>query len=319
MKLPQLPLTVGDAFILPPGFGFVRTSREDLATRLSLFNTLLIWEKPRVRGSRQYVLGIDVGDGLGKDRSVIDVIRVGTLTEPEEEVAQFVSDTISPSALAYYADAIGHLYCDQDGYEAMAAIETNNHGLSTQDTLQLHLGYGHFYRWEYYDQADPSKRWSQKIGWVTTPRTRPILLDKFYAAVTAVHPVTKQADLILNSPYTIEELRDFQTETGLWEACAAVGAFDDCIMASAIGHYAAWRLAGGEHEPLSDRRARHLMAEAERARFGVGLGVKRDYRNTPVTTEEMPHGELAGHTDARGQAEDEWEEAILDVRGWIYG
>ena len=46
------------------------------------------------------------------------------------------------------ADAIGRYYADADQVEAMAAIETNNHGLATQDTLQLHLGYGHFYVWD---------------------------------------------------------------------------------------------------------------------------------------------------------------------------
>lgn len=278
---------MADAFSLPKGFGFRRLTVEELRARMDLIGTMGIWEHPRRRGTRRYVLGVDVADGIGKDRSVIDVHRLGTIEEQEEQVAQFVSDLITPVQLAFIVDAIGRLYCDQDGFEALAAVECNNHGLSTQDTLQLHLGYGHFYRWEYLDAADPRGRYSTKLGWVTSPRTRPMLLDKLYEALTTVDPISGSTDLRVHSKLLLAELADFQTEGSLAEASAARGAHDDCVMACAIAHYVAWRLQGGEQEPLDERRRRLRAEEASRQAAGMTAGLpKRDWRNTGATSAE---------------------------------
>lgn len=295
---------MADSFTLPPGFGFRRLTLVELTERTGLasapMNTLLLFEPPRDRRRHReyrYVMSADIGDGLGQDRSVCTVTRCGTLEESAEEVAQYVTDRLPPSQFAYIMDAIGHLYLDRDGVEALAAIECNNHGLSTQDTLQLHLGYTQFYRWEYYDAADQAKRFSNKIGWVTTPRTRPLLLDKYYAALTTLDPVTNYPDYIVNSPWTIDELADFQTEGALWEAEAAKGAHDDCIMAGAIGNYAAWRLAGGELEPVGDRRRRRHEEQLARQLDAIKKGAGRDFRNTAMTVAEIDAGLGMGLTD----------------------
>ncbi len=294
-----------DAFTLPSGFGFARIPAAQLAERTTSLllpaplDCLLIFEPPRSRPTHRefaYVISADIGDGLGQDRSVCTVTRCGTIDDPAEEVAQFVSDSTAPSQFAYLLDAIGHLYADTDGLEALAAIECNNHGLSTQDTLQLHLGYTRFYRWEYYDSADPSKRMSTKIGWYTTPRTRPLVLSKFHADLTTLDPVTGKPDYIVNSPWTISELADFQTETELGEAEHAKGAHDDAIFSAAIGNYVAWRLAGGELEPLGDRRRRRHEEQAARVEDAARRALKRDFRNTAVTADEMAQG-IAGDYD----------------------
>jgi hypothetical protein len=271
------------SYAIPPGFGFHRLTSPELAERHNLFDMLQVWQLPR-KGHR-YVLGVDVADGLGLDRSVCDVIRIGTVDEVEEQVAQFVSDRLAPREFAYVIDAIGHLYTWPDGLEAMAAIECNNHGLSVQDTLQLHMGYRNFYIWEVLDQADPAKRFTTRMGWVTTPKTRPILLDQFYTAVTSIDPITGFSDLRLNSSLTLDEMRDFQTEGALWEAEAARGAHDDCIIAAGIGHYVAWRLMGGEAEPLSDRRRRRREEQLRATRQGV-VGT-RDFRNSDATADDQ--------------------------------
>ena len=258
------------------------------------------------------MLSADVSDGLGKDRSVIDILRQGTLERVEEQVAQYISDQVQPRELAFVADCLGRYYCDDDGIEALAAIETNNHGLSTQDTMQLHLGYSHFYRWEVLDAIDPAARFTKKIGWYTTPRTRPIMLDHFHEAVTSFDPETGLPDLRINSPWTLGELADFQTEGALWEAEAARGAYDDCIMSLAIGHIVCWRLAGGEREPLSDRRRRlHQMRERQ-SRIEGDRTQQMDYRNMAYTEPE-----ISKFADRANDVEEEMEE-LYDVRGVIY-
>lgn len=304
-------------YAVPKGFGFHRLSPAELSERSgakALFNTLQIFQHPR-KGHR-YVMGVDVSDGLGQDRSVCDVFRLGTIEEPEEQVAQFISDDLAPHPFASILDAIGHLYTWPDGREAMAAIENNYHGLSVQDTLQLHLGYRHFYIWEVLDQADPQKRWTTKMGWVTTRKTRPILLDQLYTGVTGIDPITGFSDVRINSPFTIDEMRDFQTDGALWEAEASRGAHDDCIIAAGIAHYVSWRLMGGETEPLADRRHRRAQEALRRTKAGETHAV--DFRNSDATADDQ--SALAGLTpEERETALEEQDEQLYydpDARGY---
>lgn len=289
MRIPGARLaTAAEAFPVPPGYGFQRLTPEQLADLPSLrFSVLAIWEYPRTRGRRRYVMSVDVSEGLGLDFSVVDVYRLPTIEEPCEQVAQYVSSVIDTKQLAFVSDAIGRLYPDEDQIEALAAIETNGPGLSTQDTLQLHLGYSHFYVWEYADAASPDRRYSTKIGWVTTPRTRPILLTSFRDAVTTFDPITAQPDVILNSPITRAELRHFVTPTGaLADAEHARGQHDDCVFAAAIGYYVAWRLAGGEAEPIAEKRRRRQALLAQDVERGGPGRIRRDFRNSAFTAEE---------------------------------
>ena len=285
MRIPNASSPIAaSAYPVPPGWGFHRLTPAQLAELPSLRGGVLaIWEYPRTRGKRRYVMAVDVSEGLGKDYSVIDIIRLPTIEEPTEQVAQYVSNTIDTKELAFVCDAIGHLYPDEDAVEALAAIETNNVGLATQDAMQLHLGYTAFYVWEYADSASPDRRYSTKIGWVTTTRTRPILLTAFRDAVTTVDPITNAPDFILNSPITRGELRHFITPDVLANAEAARGQNDDCVMAAAIGYYVAWRLAGGEHEPIAEKRRRRTALAAQNP--GISA-VRRDYRNSGFTSDE---------------------------------
>jgi hypothetical protein len=116
----------------------------------------------------------------------------------------------------------------------------------------------------------------------------------------------------VNSGQTLQEFRDFQTEGALWEAEAARGAHDDCVMSLAIGHFVAWRLAAGEHEPLADRRRRRHEEEIRRLRKG-DQG-RRDYRNSDSLAEES---KLAGPVDS--QEEDQDDFSFYDPDGRSFG
>lgn len=281
-----IPVRVAETHPVPPGYGFRRLGKQELADLPSFRQSVLaIWEHPRRRGNHRYVIAVDVGDGIGQDYSVISVIRLPTIEEVAEEVAQYVSNVVRPSTLGQITDAIGRYYCDQEGIEALAAVELNNHGIAVQDALQLHLGYANFYVWEIVDAGDPGKRFTKRIGWATTSRTRPILLEKFHDAVTAFDPISNLPDLRLNSPITRAELRHFVTEGLLGESEHAPGQHDDAIFASAIGYYVAWRQAGGEAEPISERRRRRT----ELVQLSSQTGRVRDWRNSPVTAEEADH------------------------------
>lgn len=274
-----------DLVALPTGYGLralTPEAREELDGWLE--DHLLVWEVPR-RGHR-YVIGADVSDGINQDRSCIDVLRVATLSEPDEQVAQFVTRLVDPVDLAYYIDAIGRFYHDDEDYEAMVAIEVNNHGLATQAELQRHCGYQHFFVWQYEDKRNPAQRFSSNIGWYTSVKTRGIILARYRRAIMSLDPITSEADYRINSPLTMEELKDFQTAGALWQGEASPGATDDCIMAGAISVHVAQTLYLDQTEPLAETRHR---IHAERVRADIlsqQRMTRRDYINTDCTADE---------------------------------
>lgn len=288
------------ALEIPPGYGFASVHRSLWSDLQNLYGKLLIWEPPL--STELYVLSADIGDGLGLDRSVCDITRVGTLARPEEQVAQFVSAEVDPIDFAAILDVIGRLYRGSDNQEALAAIECNNHGLATQSELQRHLGYDNLFIWQYEDAADPQRRFSTRVGWYTTQRTRPIILTRYIKKVKSVDPNTGRADYQINSPFTLEELRDFQVPPGgaAWQAEAdptAEDAHDDCIMSGAIGVHVAQTLQFEGGETLADTRKRKEEERARQSREEERLKRKRDWINTDASTDEMRAGDLSEDED----------------------
>jgi len=270
---------------LPPGYGFHPSPPRIFPD--DLYDRLLIWELPR--RDQLYVLSADVGDGIGQDRSVVDITRVGTLKEPDEQVAQFVSAHVDPIGLAPLIDAIGRLYVGSDNLEALCAVECNNHGLVTQSELQLHLGYSNFFIWQYLDAADPERALSSRIGWWTTQRTRPLILARWLKKVRSLDPVTNLPDYRINSPILLEEIRSFQTVGGIREAEADPtnpNAHDDCVMTSAIGVHVSSTIQYEANEPTDQARRRMNEEKQRRAAVDQNKTEGRDYINQAFTAEE---------------------------------
>lgn len=294
-SLPPLDLLV------PPGYGLFRIPVHSFPD--DLYDRLLVWEKPR--SDQLYVLSVDVGDGLGQDRSVCDVTRVGTLLEPDEQVAQWVSAYTDPLGLAPVVDLIGHLYQGRDGQEALCAVECNNHGLVTQAELTAHYGYSNVFVWEYLDAMDPSVGLSRRLGWYTTPRTRPLILTRYLKMVRSCDPHTNLPDYRVNSPLTWEEWRNFQTAGGIRDAEAdptVEGVHDDCLMAGAIGLWVSGRLQLSDGEPVDQARRRFSEQKARQEAQDQAREEKRDYINQDFTAEEIGMEDTFGSGDPYGQA-----------------
>lgn len=287
---------------IPPGLGVRAISRAELEAAYAtddykgLYNLLLIWELPRSLGSgARYIVSVDIGDGIGKDKSIANVIRIGDIREPDEQVAQFVSDSIDPMEFAKYVDVIGRMYCDDDGTEALAAVETNNHGLLTQSELQNHLGYNNFYVWRTLDHAKIEGGVTNRIGWATTSRTRPQMLNLYVKKVKSI--ISDDPLYRVHSPLTFFEMATFITETTIGEAQAASNesAHDDCIMAEAIGLIVSHLTHYDEDEDQDSKRARLAEEKRRQAKLADNLRTRRDFANTDITVEEM---------DANGQISD---------------
>lgn len=307
-RRPAAPLSVrvsaarAEQQLVPEGYGFRRVGTDFLkeiegVEGLRGANVLQIFEYPRWKthkhGAARYVMAVDVSDGVGLDYSSIGIYRLPSVEEPTEQCAHFVSNTLKPVEIARVADAIGRFYSDEDGVEALAAVESNiGPGLVTQSELQLHLGYSHFYIWETLDAGDMQARFTKRIGWATTQRTRPIILARYYEGLTTVDPISNLFDLRVHSAITRAELRHLiiPKEPGarLGDAVAAPGHHDDCVMEGAIGNFVAYMQMGGETESIHEKR--HRKAQLQLIEKTRGDGVRYDYRNSPITADAMKQG-----------------------------
>jgi len=61
--------------------------------RIDPMGKLFIWEYPK--NDEEYGFGVDTGEGIGLDRSVVEVIRKGTFTKNDAQVAEFCSPYIN--------------------------------------------------------------------------------------------------------------------------------------------------------------------------------------------------------------------------------
>lgn len=196
-------------------------------------NKLIMWETPK--GGCVYTVGVDGAYGIeGRDKSSIQVLRVGNKNWGDEQVAEWCG-SLSPYELAKVAKIVGEIYRDKSlGLEALMACEVNpgSPTLMTQTELQR-MGYINFYTWKRPLKANGG--WSMEYGWWTTPSTRPMLTERFEEYV-------KKGYLKINSTLLVEEMRSFvntHAHLGKKHAEHAAGYHDDRIMALAIALYVA--------------------------------------------------------------------------------
>ncbi len=173
---------------------------------------LLVWKRP-LKG-QLYVIGADVGEGLvGGDASCACVLD----RETGEQVAE-LHGRVPPDRFGHLLDALGRWY-----NRALLAVERNNHGHSTLNTLRNNCRYPRLYWHVRYDQSGTSK---PVLGWPTDQSTKPILVDDLAAAIAGGH-------LLIRSPDLVDECLTFvTTDSGAQEA--QEGKFDDRVMAAGI-------------------------------------------------------------------------------------
>lgn len=177
---------------------------------------LLVWRRPQE--GRQYAIGADVGEGLaGGDASCAIVIE----RRSGEQVAE-LHGRLSPDRFAHLLDALGRWY-----RRAELAVERNNHGHSTLNTLRNVLHYPRLYHHVRYDHRVGNQ---VTLGWPTDSQTKPILVDDLAAVIA-------EGAVVLHSADVVDECMSFvTTDSGSQEAQA--GAHDDRVMALGI----AWQV-----------------------------------------------------------------------------
>ena len=245
------------------------------------FNCFVMWEPPR-KGF-VYTVGVDPSWGMGQDRSVIHVLRNGTMHSPDTQVAEFVTDDINMHDLAPICNLIGRLYADEtEQLEALMSVECNISDDIVHD-LRNKYGYGNLFIWKYYDSI--KRQLSNKLGWWTNARTRPKLINKAMQYV-------KHGWWDIASPWMIAEMETIEKLEDQAQIKAASGLHDDLFMAGSIALWSAHDmefgdLAGDAGEVAAERDRRAEMALMSQTIVRPPMSERKDFQNTAVTYKQM--------------------------------
>jgi hypothetical protein len=171
-----------------------------------------MWEAPKPE--TRYTMGVDVALGVrGGDYSVMELV------DPDDNQVCEWHGHIDPISFAGEVEKLARYYND-----ALVAIEIENQGFATQAELRKH--YFNLYRWRYMDRF--SDRLTDKIGWETNMKTKPMLIAHMAHLVREGSCAIKSKDLVQ------EMMRFIETPTG---GEAASGCKDDRVMAWMIACY----------------------------------------------------------------------------------
>lgn len=181
--------------------------------------------KKRVKG-RHYIIGADTAEGKlsaegasdDPDFSYAKVID----RETGEEMARFRART-PPEDFAQDLAEIGREYNN-----ALIAVERNNHGGTVIVCLEVQCHYTALFKMKEWWKRE-RKKVIEILGWPTTPKTRPLLLNRL------AYFIRENPDLIYDKIMIEEGLR-FVRNPKNNKLEAAPGSHDDGIFASGIAH-----------------------------------------------------------------------------------
>lgn len=264
--------------LIRPGFGMKIVEKNDFDWD-EWNGRMLVWEPPQSYAT--YAIGVDPAEGVGADRSVCQVIKVGTVDYPDQQVAEFACDFLDPVDFASCVKTIGEFYRDSEGMEAFCTVECNAPcGDTLVNDLRMRLDYSNLFVWKAYDRL--TNMYTNKLGWWTNRTTRPKIIARGLHAFA-------NGDLIVNSTYTLDEMQDFERDHFIAKARARSGRHDDRVMALLIGFWGAhddeW-MAG--EDLAEERRLRKLGAKHQEMQMyekpspTLGWG-KPDYQNSAIT------------------------------------
>lgn len=203
--------------------------------RGAIENKLFVFRQPEP--GRSYSIGADSSSGIGHDASVVSVNLVGEPGTPDVQAAEFRSHTVGHVELFAFILPIALMYkgrqTDINSWPKFAVEQLLSVGDVCQNELRK-LGYpaGRMHRFARYDGVE-MKHQTNKLGWFTTSWSRPILVGHIVHAV-------RNGWYLINSPWTIEECRQFEihyTESGKEKQEHAKTSWDDGIFASAISYF----------------------------------------------------------------------------------
>ena len=215
------------------------TERERRAAEMTFdpLEKFLIYEEPQE--GYDYSIGWDTGTGVGGDRSVVSVNRKGLNdAEPDTQVAEFASDSITLDQICWWACAAAALYSRYmvDKPHPKIAIEMKRkYGDGPYHEAKL----AGFRRWHEWGWGFDRKTWQEKvnkhgrIGWFTNEWSRPLLLSRFFGAV-------ENGWYTVRSKWLAQEIAEMEqkvTDSGKTRADHEAGKHDDRVFAAAMSYF----------------------------------------------------------------------------------
>jgi hypothetical protein len=190
---------------------------DDVAAR---DGALWVWKTPAE--GREYVIGVDVGAGMGEgaDNSCFQVLDKTTL----EQVAEFYSNSCPPHLLAKIVEEVGHWY-----NTAQVVVEDREEGHTVLSKLQNDFGYDNLW-------ADVDRQ--HKPGLATSPTSRSVMMELLQTAML-------NESVVFRSTRFVDELKTFNYDTKKRKPKAESGRHDDAIMAICMCLYAVDRETKG--------------------------------------------------------------------------
>lgn len=164
----------------------------------------------------EYTIGADVAVGVRDKKTDYSVAQI--LDSKKRQVAVWRGQ-VHPDYFAIILEALGYYY-----NTALIAPERNAHGLLTAVKLGRDLMYPKVYT--DITEGQLSDKDSINIGFLTTSKTKPLIIDRLRAAL-------RENEITLYDKTTLNELLSFV----VWEngdMKAEEGCHDDCVMALAI-------------------------------------------------------------------------------------
>ena len=171
-----------------------------------------IWKEPEP--DTYYCIGADVAEGL-----VVGDYSCATVGDPVTfDVVAMWHGHIDPDLFGVELIKLAKYYND-----AYLGVENNNHGLTTLSTIKKNEYWNLFFS-KSYDRISDSM--TQKLGWTTSVRTKPLMIDKLAEFVREMY-------LGIYSDAMIAEMFTYVIEDN-GKTNAQPGCHDDTVMAAAI-------------------------------------------------------------------------------------
>jgi len=203
-------------------FQFVPLRFEGSSTTSPL-GKLFIWNRPEKETT--YVIGVDTSDGVGLDRSCIEVLGKGDFYRNDFQAAEYNHDYINAFDLWPLTMAIGTFYSVMKGgrqCQPKLAIECRGNGEATQLELRKR-GWSNFHIWVRYDSKRVDRARSNKIGIFTMQWFRDLMMDWLVKFL-------RDGWIDINSPWFVDEMADLERDEYAQEMKASYGGHDDRIM-----------------------------------------------------------------------------------------
>lgn len=221
---------------------------------LDQMGKLILWEMPE--DNEQYGLGVDTGDGVGLDRSAIEVLRKGTIERSEAQVAEFMSPYIGAFDLWPLCMAVGTLFSTEfNGQmrQAKMVIDCLKNGENVQFELKKR-GWYHFHDWLRYDKKRIRASDSHRQGWFSNGWARAMMMDLVIKAI-------RDEWIDIASPYFVDEMGDLERDEYRQSLKAAHGGHDDLIISLGMLYFSLHilEIRGNERMVATQRKARSQM------------------------------------------------------------